>query len=80
MIERRKVPRTQIAKGAKIASTEEAGVYPCTVIDLTNLGAGIRMFEPALLPTHLELSFDDFRSTRNCRIIWRRNDRIGVVF
>ncbi|MFK4581710.1 hypothetical protein ABIF83_005187 [Bradyrhizobium ottawaense] len=51
---------------------------PCLVRDLSNRGAGIRLNGLTLLPTEFSLSFDAFRTTSPCRLIWGRGDFIGV--
>jgi hypothetical protein len=50
------------------------------VRDVTNRGAGIRMHDLAILPLNFDLSFDNFRTIRNCRLVWRAGDFIGVAF
>jgi len=39
------------------------------------LGVGLNV-----LPPNFELSFDNFRTVRKCRLIWRRGDFIGIAF
>ncbi|SCB51348.1 hypothetical protein GA0061099_101726 [Bradyrhizobium yuanmingense] len=53
---------------------------PCLVRDLSNRGAGIQLNGLTLLPTEFSLSFDGFRTTSPCRLIWRQGDFIGVAF
>jgi hypothetical protein len=78
--ERRSIARTKIDKGALIFFNEKAGVYPCTVRDVTNVGAGIRGQNYQLMPIEFALSFDNFRTIRECRLIWRHGDFLGVAF
>jgi len=33
-----------------------------------------------LLPLNFELSFDSFHTVRECRVIWRQGDFVGVAF
>jgi hypothetical protein len=33
-----------------------------------------------LLPLDFELSFDKFHTIRECRVIWRQGDFVGVAF
>jgi hypothetical protein len=33
-----------------------------------------------LLPLDFELSFDNFHTIRECRVIWRQGDFVGVAF
>jgi hypothetical protein len=43
-------------------------------------GAQIRLSGLNVLPPNFELSFDNFRTVRKCRLIWRRHDLIGIAF
>jgi hypothetical protein len=76
--ERRSIARTKIDKGALIFFIEK--VHPCTVRDVTNAGAGIRVQNYQLMPIEFALSFDNFRTIRECRLIWRHGDFFGVLF
>jgi hypothetical protein len=78
--ERRSVGRTRILKGALLFFNKRAGVHPCTVRDVTNLGAGIRAQNRQLMPLDFDLSFDGFRTVRQCRLIWRQGEFFGVDF
>lgn len=78
--ERRMIVRTRIAKEALIFIPGLTGVFSCNVRDVTNQGAGIRMEKLCLLPFNFVLSFDKFRTGRDCRLIWRDGDFFGVTF
>ena len=80
VFERRSVGRTKIVKGALLFFSEKTGVYSCTVRDVTNLGAGIRIPDVKVMPLDFGLSFDNFQTVRKCRLIWRESDFLGVVF
>ena len=47
---------------------------------LQTRGAGIRTQDLAAIPLNFELSFDKFRTSRNCRLIWRDGDLVGLAF
>ena len=78
--DRRSIGRTRIAKGALLFFSPQSGVHPCFVRDVTNVGAGIRTQDLPILPLNFDLSFDNFRTVRRCRLIWRDGDYIGVAF
>jgi hypothetical protein len=80
LIERRSVGRTAASKGALLFFSAQRGVFACEVHDVTNLGAQIRLSGLNVLPPNFELSFDNFRIVRKCRLIWRRGDFIGIAF
>jgi hypothetical protein len=78
--ERRSIGRTKIAKSALLFFTGQTGVRSCGVTDITNVGAGIRTQDLPALPLNFELSFDNFRTARSCRLIWRSGDFVGAAF
>jgi hypothetical protein len=53
IFERRSRSRTVINRGALIFYTGKAGVGTCTVRDVTNHGAGIRLHEQQVMPVDL---------------------------
>jgi hypothetical protein len=56
------------------------GVHACCVRDVTNLGAGVRLNGLNIVPSEFGVSFDNFRTMRRCRLIWRDGDFVGVTF
>ena len=78
--ERRSIARTRISKGALVYFSSRSGVCACLVRNVTNAGAGIRAQDLPILPLTFNLSFDNFRTKRNCRLIWREGDYIGLAF
>jgi hypothetical protein len=72
--DRRSVGQTKIAKGALLFFGESSGVYACTVHDVTNSGAGIQSQGLKVIPLEFALSFDNFRSARMCRLVWRQGN------
>ncbi len=80
LFERRSVGRTSIVRGALLYLGAQVGVRSCTVADITNVGAGIRVQDIPLLLVTFELTFDNFRTARKCRLIWRDGDFLGVAF
>ena len=80
LIERRSVGRTAVSTGALLFFSAQRGVFTCEVRDVTNIGAQIRLNGLNVLPPNFELSFDNFRTVRKCRLIWRRGDFIGIAF
>lgn len=78
--DRRSIGRTRIAKGALLFFKGKIGVCECGVTDVTNRGAGIRTRDLSVLPLNFDLSFDNFRTIRSCRLIWREGDFLGVAF
>jgi len=79
-LDRRTITRTTISKDALLFFDEQRGVLTCRVQDVTNVGAGIELHSLNLLPMDFELSFDKFHTVRECRVIWRQGDFVGVAF
>jgi hypothetical protein len=80
LFERRSIVRTRIIKGALLFFDKRTGVFSCSVGDITNAGAGIRVQSLKVLPLTFELSFDNFHTVRTCCLIWRQSDFLGVKF
>jgi hypothetical protein len=78
--ERRSIGRTRINRNALLFFAGRTGVFSCCVRDVTNLGAGIRLEGLSVLPVDFDLSFDNFRTIRECRVIWRDGDFVGIAF
>ena len=78
--ERRAVGRTRINRTALLFVAGQTGVFACYVRDVTNQGAGVRLDGLNLLPTHFDLSFDNFRTIRHCSLVWRDGDFVGLKF
>jgi hypothetical protein len=80
VFDRRSIGRTKISKDALLFFSEKTGVHSCTVRDVTNLGAGVRIQDLKVVPLDFALSFDNFRSVHMCLLIWRQGDFLGVAF
>jgi hypothetical protein len=78
--ERRCIGRTKIEKSALVFFTTQNGVRACRITDITNLGAGLSVQDLPALPLTFELSFDNFHTIRQCRLIWRDGNFVGVSF
>ena len=76
-VERRWSGRTTISRGAKLFFNPQSGVLACGFRNITNRGASLRV---TVLPLNFELSFDNFHTKRDCRLVWRDGDFIGVAF
>jgi hypothetical protein len=78
--DRRSIERTKIAKGALLFFSGQPGLRSCGITDISSAGAGIRAHELPAVPLDFELSFDNFRTGRKCRLAWRDGDFLGVAF
>lgn len=80
VFERRSIGRTRILKGALLFFSEKTGVHSCSVRDVTNLGAGIRVQDLKVVPLDFAISFDKFRTVRVCHLVWRQGEFLGIAF
>jgi PilZ domain len=56
-------------------------VRPCVVQDISSAGAKITADAASRLPGTLRLAFArDTRTGRNCQVVWRSGNSIGVRF
>jgi PilZ domain len=78
MHERRSVGRTRLLKHAKILATRKT--IACTIVDLTNRGACIRLADTRDVPDRFELSFGNRHAHRACRVTWRTENQLGIAF
>jgi PilZ domain len=79
-VERRRAKRKPVAETVQLALPGQTTRRTCKLRDLSALGAGLRLDGLALLPTYFALSFDGFRTSLTCQLIWRDRDRGGVEF
>jgi hypothetical protein len=77
-IERRSIKRTNINKNALMFVGGRMIAQPCLVRDVAASSVGIRLNGLVILPTIFELSFDGFRSSWTCDLVWREADLVGA--
>jgi hypothetical protein len=77
-VDRRAAGRTSFDRNALLFFAGQPGLFGCSVRDVTNSGAGICLKGLCVLPIEFNLSFDNFQTTRRCRLVWRNDDYIGV--
>ncbi len=79
MLERRRFPRVNVFKGAKVVLAARPPVS-CTVRDLSNHGADLQFRSTADLPADFDLSLDTGGMVRQCRVVWQTRTNVGVTF
>jgi hypothetical protein len=79
MAEKRKSPRLRTFKGGVIAFNNRFSTMDCMVRNLTPVGAMLKVGSSVGIPDRFELKLEhaDFRW---CRVKWRREETIGIVF
>jgi PilZ domain len=78
MEEKRKHQRTEINEPAYVSAG--GSVMRCTVKNISPEGAAIDVDNPAFVPEQFRLVMASDSSTRDCRVIWIREKRIGLAF
>ena len=78
--ERRRARRKTVDQTVMLSLSGGNTVTPCAMQNLSVLGTGL-VLEDTLTPlTEFELSFDKFRTSFACRLVWHRDDFAGVEF
>jgi PilZ domain len=76
MEDHRSTPRHRVLKAATISFG--GGAISCTIRNLSDSGASLEVESPIGIPETFALVMDS--GGRRCRVIWRREKRIGVRF
>ena len=80
MIERRVLERTEINQLAMLHLDGVRGVHPCLVMNFHNQGARLRSSTFHIVAFEFDLSFDGFKTTKHCHVVWRDGNTCGVEF
>ena len=79
-MERRRQPRQRTLKSARILLNQHHSVLDCTVRNLSQFGACLSVPSTVGIPESFDVVFDADHSVRACRMIWHKEDRLGVEF
>jgi PilZ domain len=80
MIERRTSFRQRTYLGASISSGPKRGAMDCLVRNLSVDGALIEFDDRRVLPQHFEVKIRNRQRRFRAVMIWRQNQRAGVLF
>ncbi len=78
MTNKRAAPRLRVLKAGTIMFGS-AGI-DCTVRNLSETGAALEVVSVVVMPTEFSLVIRSDNINRNCRVVWRKMNRIGVAF
>jgi hypothetical protein len=78
MNEHRNAPRQRVLKAATIEFG--GGAISCVVRNMSNTGAALEVTSPVGIPERFTLVVPQDRIARPCRVMWRKEKRIGVAF
>ena len=77
--EHRTAPRRRLLKAGKI-SFGGGAAFDCTVRNLSETGAALEVISPVGIPERFTLVIDADHRPFPCRVVWRKETRIGVHF
>lgn len=80
MTERRTTHRRRSYLGATIAFNERRSTMDCLVRNFTEGGAKIDFPHGVLIPDRFDLTVPHRGLETRCRVVWRREAELGVVF
>jgi hypothetical protein len=76
--EHRIAPRRRVLKAGSISFG--GGVIDCTVRNISETGAALEVVTPLSIPDKFTLIVQPDGLSRSCRVVWRKQRRIGVTF
>ena len=79
-VERRRATRKTVDQTVMLSLSGRVTATPCTMRNLSIFGAGILLEDTAIPSTDFDLSFDEFRTSFRCRLVWRQDDCAGISF
>ena len=74
----RTAPRRRVLKAGSIQFG--GGAIDCTVRNVSETGAALEVVTPLFIPDRFTLAVQADQLKRRCRIVWRKQGRIGVSF
>jgi hypothetical protein len=78
MDKRQPPPRRRLLKSGKILLGKHP--VPCTIRNMTERGACLQVQTTAGIPAIFDFLRAGEPATRTCKIVWRDDTRIGVMF
>ena len=78
MDENRRVIRRRVLKSATIEF--DCGAHSCAVRNLSEAGASLDVPYALAIPHEFTLIMATAQASRHCRVIWRKENRLGVAF
>ena len=78
MDENRRVIRRRVLKTATIEF--DRGAHSCAVRNLSEAGAALDVPYALAIPHEFTLIMETDQVSRHCRVVWRKDLRLGVTF
>ncbi|WP_240232425.1 PilZ domain-containing protein [Devosia lacusdianchii] len=77
--EHRAAPRQRVLKGGRIVINDGFSTFQCTVRNLSDTGARVKVASIVGIPDSFELAMDDGRKFA-CTVVWKTATELGVKF
>jgi hypothetical protein len=78
MNDKRSATRRRLLKSGVIVISEKAPKIECAIRNISHTGAGLQVSTTIGIPANFDAIVDGSR--RHCRIRWRTDTRLGVMF
>lgn len=72
--------RKRVLKGGTIAFNNRASTLSCTVRDLSDTGARLRVAKGQAVPSQFDLVVEVDGLEVPCSVVWRKGEEVGVSF
>ena len=66
--------------GARLTKAADLSDRQCTVIDISEGGARLRVDDPQFVKPQFQLKLDRTSPGRACKVAWKKGDVIGIEF
>lgn len=73
-------PRRSTRQQAWISQETGFATRPCTVLDISERGARLRIEDAAFIQPTVRLKLTPSSSGRRCRVAWRKDNELGVEY
>ena len=77
---KRRAPRLRTLKGAKILYPNGWGIVDCVIRDMSESGARLVCKDTTAVPAEFTLLINNEDMVRDARVVWRRQDLLGITF
>lgn len=72
--------RRKVNQLAWMSIDDSFAARQCTVVDVSQEGARLRIEDPRFVRPKFKLHFERGSAGRPCKVAWRKNDMVGVEF
>jgi hypothetical protein len=78
--DKRRASRKRVLKGATMIFNDRSSTLSCTVRDISETGARLRVPKGQAVPSQFDLLIEVDGLQAPCTVTWRRGEEIGVAF